>query len=360
MKITEKKITIKDLARDYADNGEGGVSGFGGNLDIRPAYQREFVYKDDQRNAVIETVQEKLPLNTMYWADIGGQRFEIIDGQQRTISICQYVAGDFSVDGLAFHNLPNDKKQQILNYPLMVYVCTGTDSERLKWFETINIAGAVLTKQELRNAIYHGPWLAHAKQYFSRPRAPAQDIGRRYIRGDLIRQEYLETAIKWKSENNIERYMSQNQHKESAKPLWEYFSSVIDWIETTFPTYRKEMKGIQWGPLYDRFKDKPLDPAALEASVKRLLEDEDVTRKKGVYPYVLTGNERELNIRAFTPAMTREAFERQNGVCAHCDKTFKRQEMQADHIKPWSQGGKTIATNCQMLCAPCNRTKSNI
>ena len=354
MKIDLNEITIRELAEGYSDDNEGGVRGYGGNLDIRPPYQREFVYKDKQRDAVIETVQQGFPLNVMYWADRGDSTFEIIDGQQRTISICQYVDGVFSLDGLAFHNLQQDQKDGILDYPLMVYVCTGTDSERLKWFETINIAGLTLSKQELRNAVYHGPWVSDAKRYFIRP---AYNVGNRYLTGEADRQHYLETAIKWINDGDVEDYMSKHQHDKSAVELWNHFNSVIAWVKATFPNYRKQMKGVDWGPLYNGFKDVGLDPDTLEAETKRLMLDDDVTNKRGIYPYLLDRNERHLNIRAFTDAMKTEAFERQGGTCQLCGEAFGIAAMEGDHIDPWSEGGPTTADNCQMLCRPCNRRK---
>ena len=359
MKIELREVTIGELTEDYSDNGDGGVVGYGGKLDIRPPYQREFIYKDRQRNAVIETVQQQFPLNVMYWADRGDGTFEIIDGQQRTISICQYVSGDFSIDGLAFHNLQDDQKERILEYELMVYVCTGTDSERLDWFRTINIAGEVLTEQELRNAVYHGPWVSDAKRYFSRPGCPAYGIGNKLLRGSANRQDYLETAIKWINDGKIEDYMSERHHDATAVELWNYFQSVINWTNATFTPYRKEMKGVEWGPLYSQFKGDALDPTALEESVARLMMDDDVTRKPGIYPYLLTGEEKHLNIRRFSPAMKRAAFERQAGLCEPCNKVFAIGDMDGDHIKPWSKGGKTNADNCQMLCKPCNRKKGD-
>ncbi len=359
MKIVERKLTVRELVEGYSDDGEGGVRGYGGKLDIRPAYQREFVYKDRQRDAVINTIRNGLPLNTMYWADIGNDRFEIIDGQQRTISVCQYVKGAFSIDGLAFHNLQNDQKEQILNYELMVYTCSGTDSERLDWFKVINIAGEILTDQELRNAVYHGPWLSDAKRYFSRPNCPAYGIGSKYLKGHSIRQDYLETAIKWINDDDVESYMSAHQHDNSAVTLWNHFRSVIDWAHATFPKHRKEMKGIAWGPLYNQYKDADLDPDMLEAEIARLFMDDDVTKKSGVYTYVLDRDERHLSIRAFTDAMKAKAFERQGGVCPQCKESFEADQMEGDHIDPWHQGGKTVDENCQMLCRPCNRRKSN-
>jgi uncharacterized protein with ParB-like and HNH nuclease domain len=318
MKIELKEISVRELTKDYQDNAENGVVGYGGKLDIRPPYQREFIYKDKQREAVIDTLTKDYPLNVMYWAvreDGSYKLFEIIDGQQRTISICQYVNGEYAVKGLAFHNLPKDKKEQILDYKVMVYFCEGNDSEKLEWFKTINIAGEKLTDQELRNAVYSGSWVTDAKRYFSKANCVAYNIGKEYMNGSPIRQDYLETAINWISGDKIEDYMSKNQHTTEAKELWVYFQNVINWVKSTFSKYRKEMKGIDWGVLYNDYKDTKLDAKKLEEEVAKLMQDEDVTSKKGIYEYVLTRKEKYLNIRIFTDNQKREAYERQKGIC---------------------------------------------
>jgi hypothetical protein len=365
MKIDLKEITIEKLFDGFADNAEQGVVAYGGKLDIRPPYQREFIYKDKQRNAVIDSVSKNFPLNVMYWAVREDGQYEVIDGQQRTLSICQFVNGDFSIEGLfgddhvrAFHNLQDDEQQRILNYKLMVYFCSGSDSEKLDWFRTINIAGEEHTDQELRNAVYAGPWTADAKRYFSKTGCPAYGLASDYVRGSPIRQDYLETAIDWDSDNHIEQYMSKHQHDKNATPLWHYFQGVINWVKATFPNYRKEMKGVDWGHLYNEFQGKPFDTDKLEKSIANLMIDDDVTKKSGIYPYVLDGDERHLNIRGFTDNMKREAYERQKGICPKCQKTFEIGEMEGDHIKPWREGGRTNAPNCQMLCKDDNRRKS--
>jgi hypothetical protein len=296
----------------------------------------------------------------MYWAVQENGNFEVIDGQQRTISVCQYVEGDFAFNNRYFHNLQSDEQEQLLNYKLMVYLCSGTDSEKLEWFRTINIAGEKLTEQELRNAVYSGSWVTDAKRYFSKNGCAAYNIGGDYLTGSAIRQEYLETTIKWISNDDIEGYMATNQHKPNANPLWLYFQSVIAWVQSTFPNYRNEMKGVTWGSLYNAFKDQEFDAKALEAEVAKLMEDEDVTNKKGIYSYVLDHKERSLNIRAFSPNQKREAFERQKGFCPVCKDKFDIEKMEADHITPWHEGGKTSAANCQMLCKEDNRRKSGI
>ena len=361
MNIELHKITVRELTQGYVDNNENGVRAYGGRLDVRPPYQREFVYKEKQRDAVIDTLTQGFPLNVMYWAVRDDDTFEIIDGQQRTISICQYVNGDFAFNFRYFHNLQPDEQEQILNYELQIYICSGTDSEKLKWFRTINIAGEALTEQELRNAVYAGSWVSDAKRYFSKNGAPAVKIGSDYLNGSAIRQDYLETAIDWISDGNIEVYMSNHQHDASAAPLWQFFQSVITWIETSFrPTKerKKIMKGVEWGMLYKQYKDQVFDYKAIDEEVKRLILDDDVTKKTGIYPYILTRKEKYLSIRAFTDAQKLAAYERQGGICADCKQHFELSQMEADHITPWCDGGRTIADNCQMLCKDCNRRKS--
>ncbi|MBP6005068.1 MAG: DUF262 domain-containing protein [Pyrinomonadaceae bacterium] len=358
MDIKLREITVRELAEGYKDNSEAGVVGYGGKLDIRPPYQREFIYKDKQRDAVIDTVRKDFPLNVMYWAVREDGNYEVIDGQQRTISLCQYVAGDFSFEQLYIHNLQDDKKEQVLDYKLMVYLCSGTDSEKLEWFKTINIAGEKLTDQELRNAVYSGTWVTDAKRYFSRRNSAAEGVGGKYLTGSANRQELLETAIEWINNGNVDGYMAIHQHDENASVLWSHFQKVIHWVEVTFPKYRREMKGIDWGSLYNEYKDTLFDTDKLEAEITRLMMDDDVTKKSGIYQYVLTGEERHLSIRAFTDNQKREAYERQAGVCVRCNRHFELNEMEADHITPWHLGGKTSADNCQMLCKDDNRRKS--
>lgn len=228
----------------------------------------------------------------------------------------------------------------------------------MEWFKTINIAGEKLTDQELRNAVYSGSWVSDAKRYFSKNGCAAYGMGSAYLSGVAIRQEYLETTIKWISNDAINEYMATHQHESSAGELWTYFQGVINWIKAVFPNYRKEMKGIQWGKLYNEFKNQKLDSAKLEEAILILMQDEDVTNKKGIYEYVLTGKEKHLNIRAFNDKQKRETYERQEGICVVCKEHFELSEMEADHITPWHEGGKTIAENCQMLCKEDNRRKS--
>ena len=362
MDISLTEIPIKDVVEGYSDTQEEGVFGFSGKLNIRPKYQREFVYKDEKREVVIDTIMKNFPLNVMYWIKNSDDSFELLDGQQRTISIAQYFKGEFSFEKKYFHNLTNDEKESFLNYKLMIYICKGTDSEKLNWFKTINIAGEKLTDQEMRNAVYTGEWLLDAKKYFSKTSCPAYHIASDYLSGSSIRQDYLETALKWishKEQTTIEDYMARHQTNSNASELWLYFSSVISWVKTLFPTYRKEQKGIEWGELYNQYKDTSFNPNELEKKVNTLMQNDEVTNKKGVYYYLITGKEKYLNIREFSPSMKREVYEKQNGICPICKNKFHFEKMEGDHITPWSSGGKTKIENCQMLCKLCNREKSN-
>src|SRR3989344_2458668 len=300
MKIELKEVSIKEVSEGYVNDEEEGVVGFKGKLNIRPKYQREFVYKDKQRDAVIETVRKNFPLNVMYWVKNEDGTYEVMDGQQRTISFCEYIAGKFSLNFQYFHNLEDDEKEQILNYKLMVYSCEGTDKEN------------------------------------------------------------LETTISWISNGEIEEYMAKNQHKPNANELWLYFQSVLNWTKAVFPKYRKEMRDVDFGILYNKFKDKEFDSKKIEKEITKLMQDDDVTKKSGIYVYVLTRNEKYLNIRAFTDNQKREAYERQKGICPKCKKHFEIEETEADHITPWHEGGKTTSENCQILRKQDNRIKSGI
>lgn len=363
MKIELHEITVREVAENYTDNAENGVTGYNGRLNIRPVFQREFIYKEKQRNEVIKTVLKGFPLNVMYWVKSDAENFEVLDGQQRTISLCQYVNNEFSIDSRMFQNLTKTEQEQILNYRLMIYICEGNDREKLDWFRTINIAGERLTDQELRNAMYTGTWLTEAKRYFSKTACPAYQIADKYMNGSPIRQDFLETALSWISARNgsaIEDYMSVHQHDANCNELWLYFKSVIDWVQVIFPNYRKEMKGRDWGVFFNKYSGNAYDAKTLEERIVGLMEDDDVTNNSGIYEYLLSGEEKHLSIRAFTPKMARAAFERQKGICPTCGKTFTIEQMQADHITPWSKGGKTVAENCQMLCADCNRRKGAV
>ncbi len=370
MKIERKQITIKELIEGYKENGQSGIEGvvaFSGKLDVRPAYQREYVYKDKERDEVIRSVMKGFPVNVMYWSKVDDEHYELMDGQQRTISICRYAAKSertFAVDYHYFFNLEQDKQERILGYVLDIYVCDGTPSEIHEWFKVINIAGVRLSEQELRNTAYTGTWLSDAKMHFSKPNCAAYNMAKDYINGSPIRQEYLETAIIWNAARDglktIEDYMALHQHDENANQIWIYFKRVIEWIQAIFPEKRAAMKGVEWGLLYNDFKDAELDPDEIERSISVLMIDDDVSNKKGIYSYVLTHEEKHLSIRAFTENQKRSAYERQKGICTKCKKHYEIKDMEADHITPWSKGGKTTPENCQMLCVDCNRRKSDI
>lgn len=369
MKITEIKVKVSELAQGYEDNAENGVVAWNKKLDVRPAYQREFVYDEKKRNAVIDTLIKGYPLNIMYWAKNDDDSYEIIDGQQRTISICQFLNNEFSFNNRIFSGMTQSEKDEINSYELTVFVCEGNDKEKLDWFETINIAGEELEKQELRNAVYTGKWLSDAKRYFSKTNCAAYNIASKYLAGELKRQKYLETAIRWhanaKTDDEIRAYMGAHQMDSDALELWSYFQNVIGWVKAKFKVYRREMKGIEWGFIYNRFDEKTrnsFDAEKIEAELKKYFgyEYEDqITNKKGIFEYVLDGDERHLNIRAFKESEKRAAYEKQNGICAKCKNHFEYNEMEGDHITPWSKGGKTELSNLQMLCKDCNRRKSD-
>lgn len=380
---TFKQISIADLFNGYVNNEEEGVYThirIDGELiktDIRPPYQREFVYSDDKRNKVIETLSRNLPLGVIYLAKNSDGTMEVIDGQQRIISICEYLNGKFSVNGIT--DFLNEKTfdcelykntaiyKQIMSYNnLLAYIVEGDDDEKLDWFRTINISGERLTEQELLNANYTGEWLCSAKRKFSKTNCVAFKKGNKLVNGSPIRQDYLETALSWISggKENIQKYMGDHyQTDENAEPLWKYFVEVIEWVEKTF-TYRKEMKGIDWGKLYREYGKTEYNVAELEEKVKALMADDDVNSKKGIYEYVLSNcskdKERHLSIRKFSDKDKRTAYERQNGICPICGTHHEIDEMEGDHIIPWSKGGKTTIDNLQMLCKKCNREKGNI
>lgn len=367
MKIELKEIRIGDLVEDYKNEAESGVVGYSGLLDIRPKYQREFVYKIEQQQAVINTIINNFPLNVMYWVIKDNKKgYEVLDGQQRTISICEYITGNYSIidiegNPMYFHNLTDDKKKQILDYKLMVYFCEGADSEKLSWFKTINIAGEKLTDQELRNAVYTGPWLNDAKKYFSKTNCVAYNIGSDYVKGSPIRQELLEITLKWISNDKIEDYMSKHQNDEDADELWQHYQDIINWVKKLFPNYRKDMKNIDWGTLYTKYKNEKYNSAQLEKRYIELINDEELEGKdtKGIYLYLITNEEKYLNLRAFTDKQKLIVFEEQGRICPKCEKEFSIEQMEGDHIIPWSKGGKTTQENLQMLCKKCNGIKSN-
>lgn len=359
MRTDRLEVPIRELVEGYRDDADKGVVGYGGRLDIRPSYQREFIYNAKNRGLVIDTIKRNLPLGLFHWGYRVDGDYEIIDGQQRTISICQYVNGDFSHDGKYFHNLTQDERDMILDYTISVSLFNGNESEKLEWFERINVAGEVLTKQELRNAVYHGTWLQDAKKYFSRTGCPAYQIGGDYLKGTPIRQDYLETVIRWSGDGDIEEFMAYHQHDTDAKALWRYFEDVMDWVKSVFITYRPEMKGLPWGLWYNEYANvKSFDPIAVDKRISELYADVELKNNKGIYQYILTGNSKYLNLRTFDPHIKKAVYEQQGGVCKYCGNAYKIGDMHADHIMPWSLGGQTTIDNCQILCKDCNARKS--
>ena len=368
MKIELHQIKIRELCESYQDLSisEEGITGYKGRLNIRPKYQREFVYDDKKRNAVMDTVWQGFPLNVMYWVRVGDDQYELLDGQQRTISICSFIVGEYMMnfDGnlLGFNNMTEEQQKRILDYPLQVYVCEGTDEEQLKWFNIINIAGEKLTEQEIRNAVYSGSWVTQAKRRFSKTGCVAYKIASDFMSGSPIRQDYFEKALKWIGDaqnKSIEQYMAEHQHDTDADQLWQYFQDVIHWVEKLFGRkYKKEMKGVGWGVLYNKHKDTTLTATAIDKQMAKLMVDSDIQKKSGIFAYILDGDIHHLGIRAFDANTRREVYERQGGKCAKCGKSFDIEVMEADHITPWHEGGRTIAENCQMLCKDCNRRKS--
>ncbi|MFR3790666.1 MAG: HNH endonuclease family protein [Blautia massiliensis (ex Durand et al. 2017)] len=372
MEIIPKQIKVKDVFNGYADNGDDGVFAYGGKLAIRPPYQREFVYDDNQAEAVIQTVLKGFPLNVMYWVKTGTDTYEVLDGQQRTLSVMQYLSHKFSIsiDNKKYYwdALPDDKYNAIMDYDFMIYICEGEESEKLEWFKVVNIAGEKLSDQELRNSVYTGTWLSDAKRYFSKRNCAAKRLSDRYITGDPNRQELLEKALKGICElhgiKEITEYMAQHKSDADADELWQYFQDVFNWVGKIFPKYYADMKGLDWCHLYNKYHTIPYNSAVMNSEVKRLHEDEEVQKTKGIYEFLLCRETdpyagRLLNLRAFDKRDKIAAYSKQNGVCPICKKHFEFDEMEGDHIIPWSKGGQTVPDNCQMLCKSCNSKKTD-
>jgi len=379
MIVSRLDITVNDIVLfnkqtgncdGFINEGEEGVFGMNYKLNIRPKFQREFIYDQDGIEKVIETVRNGHPLGIIYFIKTQEENYEILDGQQRILSLCKYIEGDSDISAewpgrgrVYFDNLSDEEIDKLLNYPLLVHICEGSDKEILDWFFTINIAGKQLTPQEGRNAIFAGPWVSDARMYFSKINCPAVLLDdNKYMKGSAKRQDYLETVIKWISEDKISEdkihdYMASHHHNQDAKDLWEYFNQVMNWVENIFTTYRKEMKGIDWGYLYNKYKNNVYTPSEVEREIKHLMEDDEVSSKKGIYLYFFDRDEKHLNIRLFSDKQKREAYERQGGICVHCKEHFQEDDMEADHITPWVEGGRTNSENCQMLCKKCNREK---
>ena len=370
MTIKPIEVTVGEITRGYINNDEQGVRGYGGQLDIRPPYQREFIYNEKEQQAVINTVLHNYPLNVMYWvkrSDDAECPYEVMDGQQRTLSLCEYVEGKFSFDFKAFFNQPQDVQKKILDYKLTVYVCEGEASEKLEWFKTINIAGKPLNEQEINNAIFAGPFVSDAKRHFSKTNCGAQRLGKDLVMGTPIRQDFLKKALEWMADHetrmgkrqSVVGYMSEHQHDPNANNLWTYFQNVLNWAITNFEMkkFKRIMKGLAWAMLYDRYHEQMLDSVALSKQISTLMRDSEIQKQTGIIPYVLTGNEHYLDLRAFPEDIKLAVWERQHHICPHCGKEFDFEFMEGDHITPWHECGRTVIENCQMLCRECNRRK---
>lgn len=397
MKTTQPVITIRDLVGGYLDKGEQGVVAFGGKLNVRPAYQRAFVYNPDDRDRVMLSVYNNMPLNSMYWAVNPDGTFEVIDGQQRLISICQFITNDdgygnpIAIDfngrnTQTFEGLTPDKQKEILDYRLQVYVCEGTDDEKLDWFHTINIAGKQMTNQELLNANYTGQWLTAAKQFFSKKNnneaiaisyydnddkktllslSADKTLGDMGGLGDKAnRQLLLELALGWRIDAQpaeypqIKDYMGKHRFDNDAGELIDYFKNVISWVKHTFITYRTDMKGLDWGILYNKYRHKSFNSAQIAEKLNHLYElydiDPDGLKKKGFYEYCLSDDRTLIWHRAFSEHQQKQAYERQGGKCARCGKNFALKDLEGHHKKAFADGGETTIENCIMLCKDCH------
>lgn len=370
MTIKQLEVTVGEITNGYINSEEQGVRGYGGLLDIRPPYQREFIYNEKEQIAVITTVLKGYPLNVMYWVKRSEDAecpYEVMDGQQRTLSLCQYVAGTFAIDFKNFFNQTADIQKKILDYKLTVYVCEGEESEKLEWFQTINIAGKPLNEQEIRNAIYAGPFVSDAKRHFSKTNCGAYRLGKDLVNGTPIRQDFLKKALEWMADHETRNgkpqtavgYMSAHQHDLSAGPLWSYFQNVLNWAISTFniKKFKKIMKGIDWAKFYDEFHEQALDINDMEKRIADLIGDDEIQKQLGIIPYVLTGDEHNLDLRSFPEKIKLAVWEKQQHKCAMCGKEFDIEFMEGDHITPWRDKGRTVIENCQMLCRECNRRK---
>lgn len=308
----------------------------------------------------------------MYWvkrSDDAECPYEVMDGQQRTLSLCEYVAGKFAYDFKNFFNQPEDIRKRILNYPLTIYVCEGEASEKLEWFKTINIAGKPLNDQEIHNAIYAGPFVSDAKRHFSKTNCGAYRLGKYLVNGSTIRQDFLKKALEWMADHETRNgknqtlvgYMAEHQHDPNANNLWSYFQNVLNWAITNFnmKKFRKIMKGLDWAKYYDIYHEQTLDVKGMEQKISELVGDDEIQKQQGIIPYVLTGDEHYLDLRAFPDKIKLAVWEMQQHKCAVCGNEFDIALMEGDHITPWKDGGRTTIENCQMLCRECNRRKGS-
>lgn len=387
MNIELARIKVGDIFKGYIDKDDDGEFAFSGKLAIRPAYQRNFIYTLEESERVIHTALKGYPLNVMYWVLTDGSytigdddslipsadaKFEILDGQQRTVSLMKFLDHKFDITldekRIYWDSLTDDQYADLMDYRLMIYICSGSDSEKLAWFEVVNIAGKKLTAQELLNKTYTGPWLTAAKKIFSKRKCPAKGLSDKYITGDPNRQELLEKALKGISEfqglSDHSAYMAAHKGDADADELWQYYQDVINWIQKIFPKYYSDMKGLDWTHLYNTYHNNTYNSATMASEVERLHKDDEVQKPKGIYEFLLCRETdpyagRLLNLRAFETRDKMHAYAKQGGICPDCKKHFEYEEMEGDHIRPWSKGGKTVPENCQMLCKNCNAHKTD-
>jgi len=385
MKTTLKTdITINDVCKGFTYNElEGkGLYGLSGKLTIQPEYQRNYIYADGTRDvAVIESILKGYPLGILYFVKTGEDTFEVLDGQQRITSFGRFVIGKFAVKVAGMENyfsgLNEDLQQKILNTKLLIYECEGTETEIKEWFKTINIAGIPLNEQELLNAIYSGKFVTEAKREFSNSQNSNVQKWKAYVKGDVKRQDFLSCALDWVSKDEKEKYMSEHRNSDNINELKTYFTTVIDWISGIFKSVEKEMCGLKWGELYEKYGKKPYNPDEVDKKLKELYADGSVKKRSGIFEYILGGcvDTKLLEIRVFEDRDKRIVYENQTKLanenqlsncplCAISDnanktRIWKLSEMDADHVTAWSKGGATDISNCQMLCITHNRAKGN-
>ncbi len=379
-------ITAADICNGFVYNElEGkGLFGLSGKLTIQPEYQRNYIYADgggQKEQAVIHSLLKGYPLGLIYFNTVAKDKFEVLDGQQRITSIGRFVTNKFAImdngNPKYFDSLPADQQSKIRDSKLLIYECEGTETEIKQWFQTINIAGVPLSPQELLNAIYSGPFVTLAKAEFSNSQNANIQMWSAYVKGSANRQEFLERALDWVSKGSIGDYMSQHRNDGSIAELKSYFNSVIDWVSTVFKDVESEMRGLEWGRLYEQYHSKSYDPAEVSAEVQRLYADPYVKRRSGVFEYVLGGcqDTKLLEVRVFDEATRKSVYAKQTKAaeakgksnCPDCAlgheankrRLWKFAEMDADHVFAWSKGGDSSAANCQMLCVTHNRAKGN-
>jgi len=378
-------ITIKDICDGFIYNElEGkGLFGLSGNLTIQPEYQRNYIYADGKRDvAVIESILKGYPLGIIYFNKTSDEKYEVLDGQQRITSIGRYVTNKLAIKDenrmeQYFDGIASDKRKKIEETKLLIYECEGEESEIKEWFKTINIAGVPLNDQEMFNAIYSGEFVTLCKQEFSNSQNANIQKWSAYIKGSANRQEFLAVALEWVSKENIDKYMAQHRHDNNIKEIKNYFTSVIDWVSTVFTDVEKEMCGLEWGMLYEKYHTTPYNSLAISREVQKLYGDPYVKNRKGVFEYILGGmkDTKLLDVRVFDEAtktsiyitQTAEATKKGESNCPFCaighdankTKIWAIKDMDADHVAAWSKGGATSSANCQMLCKSHNRAKGN-